>query len=351
MAGLLQAEGPAEKSGYLTQAETLAESFCSKLRDLLEAATRQRNALEAELRQLARLRDEVEVRLRFAREGNAPADPQLQEKRDALWANEQRIRQALAEAEEHTRRLELLLRHVQMSARSLRSSPAGQPYDPWEMALRSQALYGREAERNALAREVHDGPAQLLASLALGLEQLRGHLSPQEVAREGLERLLRDVRWGLQEARRLIYELRPSPFSGETLGKQVERYVHDLEAAYGIAVELRWADAPRELTQEEKVAVYRIVQEALRNAHRHARASRIAVEAFAAPTGWTVRVVDDGIGFDPDLLGQQQDHWGIRGMRERAQLIGAQLRIESRRGEGTAVVLHLPEVPGSTERG
>lgn len=348
MSGSLQAEGPAGERDLLARAEALAERFCEELRGLLEQASQERRALEAEARQLGRLRDEVEVRLRLVQGGEVVGDGEkLEAEQRALRDAERRVRQALGAAEERERRLELLLRHVQMSARSLCTPPAGRPYDPWEMALRSQALYGREEERSALAREVHDGPAQLLASLALGLEQLRGDLPPGEHA--ALERLVRDVRLGLQEVRRLIYELRPSPLSGEALGKQIERYVQDLQAAYGTTVELHWAAPPRELTEEEKVAVYRIVQEALRNAHRHARASRIAVEAFAGPTGWTVQVVDNGIGLDVDLLWQQQDHWGIRGMRERAQLIGAQLRIESRPGERTAVILHLPVVPGGSE--
>lgn len=353
MSGPLQSESPAEECDLLAEAEALAERFCEELRALLEEASEERRALEAEARRLGRLRDEVEVRLRLARGGEGIGDETtLEAEYNALRDTEGRIRQALGEAEERERRLELLLRHVQMSARSLCAPQAGQPYDPWEMALRSQALYGREEERNALAREVHDGPAQLLASLALGLEQLQGDLpAGEKAAQEAVARLVRDVRLGLQEVRRLIYELRPSPLSGEALGKQIERYVRDLEAAYGTVVELRWAAPPRELTEEEKVAVYRIVQEALRNAHRHARASRIAVEAFTGPTGWTVQVVDNGIGLDVDLLWQQQDHWGIRGMRERAQLIAAQLRIESRPGEGTAVILHLPVVPGGPEGG
>ncbi|MGC8874839.1 MAG: sensor histidine kinase [Chloroflexia bacterium] len=352
MSGSLPAERFGE-SPLLRQAEVLAERSCEELRCLLEQATEERRALEAEVRQLTRLRDEVDVRLRLAAEGGAVGDVEkLREQLDALRRTEEQLHQAVGAAEERERRLELLLRHLQMSARSLCAPQAGRPYDPWEMALRSQALYGREEERSALAREVHDGPAQLLASVALGLEELRRTLPPEVgAAQQELERLVREVRLGLQEVRRLIYELRPSPVADETLDSQIERYVRDLEASCGAKIELRWVPPPRELAQEEKVAIYRIVQEALRNAIRHARAGRIAVEAFVEPAGWTVQVVDDGIGLDTDLLWEHQEHWGIRGMRERAQLIGAQFRIDSRPGEGTVVMLRLPDVPGGFEGG
>lgn len=329
----------------LLQAETLVEQFCERLEALLRQAQERRQALEGEARRQSRLLDELGVRLALANRGDIPAADlgRLQAEEETVRRQQQQTLAALAEAEESARRLELLRRQVEMSGRSLRQV-ALQPYDPWELALRSQVLYGREQERSALAREVHDGPAQVLSNAVMGLERCRQAETPEE-SQAAVEDLLRDLRLGLQEVRRFIYDLRPSPLAEEPLGRQLERYIRDLETAYQIAVEFRWGAPPQDLSPEEKIAIYRIVQEALQNARRHARAGKICVEAYVEPNAWIVQVTDDGVGFDPTYPWHQEDHWGLYGMRERAQLIGAELQIESRPGEGTTVRLRLPFPP------
>lgn len=326
----------------LLQAETLVEQFCERLDALLRQAQERRQALEVEARRRSRFLDELGVRLALARQGEFPSlnVEALQAEEETVRREQQQTLAALAEATESARRLELLRRQVEMSGRSLRQT-ALQPYDPWELALRSQVLYGREQERRALAREVHDGPAQVLSNAVMGLERLRQAETPEE-SRVAVEELLRDLRLGLQEVRRFIYDLRPSPLAEESLGRQLERYIRDLETAYQVAVEFRWGAPPQDLSPEEKIAIYRIVQEALQNARRHARAGKISVEAYMEPHAWVVQVTDDGIGFDPTYPWHQEDHWGLYGMQERAQLIGAELEVESRPGEGTAVRLRLP---------
>ncbi len=331
----------------LLHAEALTERFCEQLDALLQQAREQQRALEVDSRQLRRLLDEVGVRVQAAQREGAPTADQferLQRDHEQLRRQEEQTLAALVQVEESGRRLELLRRQVEMSGRSLRRENHLRPYDPWEMALRSQVLHGREQERSALAREVHDGPAQVLSNLALGLDRCCSGDAPEEM-RAAAEPLLRDVRVGLQDVRRFIYDLRPSPLAEEPLGRQVERFVRDLETAYQITVELSWGSPPRDLSPEETVAIYRIVQEALQNARKHARAERIAVESYAEPTGWVVRVSDSGVGFNPSAAWYQEDHWGVRGMRERAQLIGADLQIDSRPGGGTTVLLRLPTRP------
>ncbi len=329
-------------ANLLLEAETLVEQFCERLEALLRQAQERRRALEGEARQQSRLLDELGVRLALARQGQFPTVDveHLRAEEEELRRQQRQTLAALVEAEESARRLELLRRQVEMSGRSLRQA-ALQPYDPWELALRSQVLYGREQERMALAREVHDGPAQVLSNAVMGLERCRQAGTPEE-SRAAIEDLLRDLRLGLQEVRRFIYDLRPSPLAEDALGRQIERYIRDLETAYQMTVEFRWGAPPKDLPPEEKIAIYRIVQEALQNAHRHARAEKISVEAYVEPNAWVVQVTDDGVGFDPTYPWHQEDHWGLSGMRERAHLIGAELQIESRPGEGTTVRLRLP---------
>jgi|YNPNPStandDraft_1061719.scaffolds.fasta_scaffold01922_10 two-component system sensor histidine kinase DegS len=332
-------------ANLLLEAETLVEQFCRQLDGLLQQARERQQALESEARQLHRFLDEVGVRLSLAGRGESPflnAERLRAEEKEARQ-RQQSLLAALAEAEESARRLELLRRQVEMSGRSLRQA-GPHPYDPWELALRSQVLYGREQERQALAREVHDGPAQVLSNAVMGLERCR-QAETLEEGRTAAEDLLRDLRLGLQEVRRFIYDLRPSPLAEEPLGRQIERYIRDLETAYSLTIEFRWGAPAQDWTPEEKVAIYRIVQEALQNARRHARAEKISVEAYVEPDAWVIQVVDDGVGFDPTYPWHREDHWGLQGMQERARLIGAELQVESRPGEGTTVRLRLPLPP------
>jgi two-component system sensor histidine kinase DegS len=331
----------------LLQAESLAQDFCRQLDHLLQQARQQQQSLETQARQLRRFREEVDMRLQLAMGAGAPKrlhPERLQVEQQEAIRQEQHALAALSEAEESRRRLELLLRQVEMSGRSLVDGAARQPYDPWELALRSQVLYGREQERAALAREVHDGPAQVLANSVLGLERCRQSDTLDDVHPLS-ESVLRDVRVGLQEVRRFIYDLRPSPLADGPLSQQVQRYTQDFATAYQSTIELRWAEAPRAFSPEECIAVYRILQEVLQNARKHARADRIIVETYVELSDWVLRVSDNGVGFDPTAVALQEDHWGMRGMRERAQLIGAELLIESRPNEGTTVVLRLPLRP------
>ena len=145
--------------------------------------------------------------------------------------------------------------------------------------------------------------------------------------------------------RRFIYDLRPSPLADEPLSRQVERFVQDLQTAYQIGVDFRWTEAPRAFSAEERLAVYRVAQEAMQNARKHARADRIIVDACVEPTDWVIRISDTGVGFDPTAAALLADHWGMCGMRERAHLVGAVLTVDSRPGEGTTVTFRLPLYP------
>jgi len=328
----------------LLHAETLTQDFCQQLDNLLQQARRRQQDLEAQARHLRRLREEVDMRLQLVlgqRDLVMPNPERLQREQREVAQQEEDSLAALAEAEQTSRRLELLLRQVEMSGRSLADGSTRRSYDPWELALRSQVLYGREQERAALAREVHDSPAQILANSVLGLESCRQSERLDE-AKRLIGGVLRDVRVGLQEVRRFIYDLRPSPLADGPLGEQIERYIQDFATAYQANVELRWAESPRPFTPEECIAIYRIVQESLQNARKHARADRMIVEACVELTDWVLEVQDNGVGFDPTAVGLQEDHWGLQGMRERAHLIGAEWIVESQPNEGTTVTLRLP---------
>jgi signal transduction histidine kinase len=119
----------------------------------------------------------------------------------------------------------------------------------------------------------------------------------------------------------------------------------DMEKAPGLKMSLETKGQPIRLTPEREIAVYRIAQEALSNVARHARAGSAQLQVTFEPDRLVLVVQDDGVGFEaPERLNElaSSDHYGLLGMQERAELIGAQLRLESAPGKGTTLRLELP---------
>jgi signal transduction histidine kinase len=205
----------------------------------------------------------------------------------------------------------------------------------------------RLAERTRIARELHDTLLQSFQALMLHFQTVNDLLPPGE-AKEALEKALDRADQAIVEGRDAIQNLRSSTtFTNElaqALTKLGEEFAgaHDGErgsATFRVSIEGR----PQELHPILRDDIYRIAREALRNAFRHAQANKIEADITYSDRLLRLRVRDDGKGVDPKLLDTGRDgHWGLPGMRERAQQIGAQLDIWSEVGAGTEVELRIP---------
>jgi two-component system nitrate/nitrite sensor histidine kinase NarX len=211
----------------------------------------------------------------------------------------------------------------------------------YEQAQEAAALQ----ERQRLARELHDAVTQTLFSASLIAEVLpRLWESDQVEGREYLEDLRRLTRGALAEMRAMLLELRPSALSESDLGDLLRQLADAIagRARLPVAVNIQ---TQRPLPSEVKVALYRVVQEALNNAAKHAKASSVTVSLRDVATTEEVqgegdvelRISDDGGGFDSTHT--SPEHFGLGIMHERAEAIGATLDIESKPGQGTQVVV------------
>jgi len=200
-----------------------------------------------------------------------------------------------------------------------------------------QALTVQEAERRRVARELHDEVGQIFTAIMLQIESLAAR-APDELADE-LEELRETARAGATDVRRIAARLRPEAL--EDLGLQSA--LSALATAFGEQTRIDvHRDLPPGITlgEEQELVVYRVAQEALTNVARHAQASRVELSLQRDEDGATVlRVRDDGCGLPPGAVSSSN---GIRGMRERAMLIGAQLTLRAADGGGTEVILRLP---------
>lgn len=202
-----------------------------------------------------------------------------------------------------------------------------------------QLATGRE--RNRLARELHDTLAHTMTATAIQLEAVQALWSEDpEQARHLLDRALTGTRSGLAEARRAIEDLRASPLEDHGLRGALEWLANDLGATSGITIETRLEGLMDNLDSALEQATYRIADEALNNSIRHSQASLIRVDLEVGPKQLSLIVRDDGQGFDP--AAPLDGHHGLTGIRERAELVGGEIVIESESSGGTMIKFRAP---------
>ena len=211
------------------------------------------------------------------------------------------------------------------------------------------AIEGAESERRRWARELHDETLQGLGGLQMLLSSALRMPDPgrrEAAVRATLEHIGREI----DNLRNLITELRPAELDELGLESALEALVHRREAADGPKVALSidlgegYAGAPRRIDPAVESTIYRLVQEGLSNASKHAHADRVDVTVAAIPGAVRLLVRDDGRGFDPAA---ETTGFGLMGMRERVGLVGGTFEIESAPDAGTTlrVVLPITETP------
>ena len=198
-------------------------------------------------------------------------------------------------------------------------------------------LRAQEEERRRVARDLHDEVNQALTAMLLRLEALAQDVPPEQ--RDDVAQLKRLTTQAMDELLNLARQLRPTALDDHGLLTAIEAQVRGFGDRTGIEAHLETEGDPADLDDERQTVIYRIAQEALANAGRHARASRVDVSLTAEGDGARLRVADDGDGFDPVAA---RDGLGLEGMAERAKLVGGELDLRSAPGAGTEVTLRLP---------
>jgi len=207
----------------------------------------------------------------------------------------------------------------------------------------SRTVEAQELERRRLAGEIHDGISQRLVSLWYHLLAAEDGVGDAHVVCRELGMAKELATAALEETRSAITGLRPFVLDDLGLGPGLESLGRTLA---GLEVEVDVT--PVDLPSHVEVALYRIAQEALQNVVKHAEASTVRVRLSSADDGVRLVVSDDGIGFDEDTIldAEKRHSYGLVGIRERAELIGASLKMTSRPGTGTTVEVMVPRPPG-----
>lgn len=196
-------------------------------------------------------------------------------------------------------------------------------------------------ERNRLARELHDTLAHTLTALSVTLETAKAYFDiDTNKTRALLDKSLEATRSGIDETRRALKSLRSSSLEDMGLGLSIERLAQSAASRFHLDLELDLQHPMPSLSPDVEQTIYRIAQESIENVSHHAQARKLCIRLSHNGQGTALTIEDDGIGFDPKAK-VSTGHFGLIGMKERAELAGGKLTIESEKGRGTKVVLKI----------
>ncbi|GER68766.1 signal transduction histidine-protein kinase/phosphatase DegS [Weizmannia acidilactici] len=210
-----------------------------------------------------------------------------------------------------------------------------------EFGLR--VIEAQEEERKRISREIHDGPAQMLANMLIRSDLVEKiyHERGVEEALEEIRNLKELVRGSLKEVRRIIYDLRPMALDDLGLIPTLRKYLSTVENYnQNTIITYTHLGEERRLLTNYEIAVFRLVQESVQNALKHSKATEIQVKTELRKNSFIAIVKDNGVGFDVNSI--REGAFGIVGMRERVGLLNGEISIHSKIGAGTLIIIQIP---------
>ncbi|WP_372813655.1 sensor histidine kinase [Paenibacillus sp.] len=215
-------------------------------------------------------------------------------------------------------------------------------------------ILAQEEERKRIAREIHDGLAQNMANMVLRTEITERMLAKEayNAVKNELSDLKLSVRSGIEEVRKIIFNLRPMALDDLGLVPTLRKFVQDYEEKAKIRTKFEMVGKEIRLPSGMEVAIYRLVQETFSNVHKHAQATHVTLELTFQQQMVKLTVSDNGMGFSTENIDKKianGTHYGLMGMRERVELLEGRMDIESTVGVGTKVSMVIPIKSDSRE--
>ncbi|MBB5179155.1 two-component system sensor histidine kinase DegS [Planomicrobium koreense] len=319
-----------------------------KAGDLLEDKTRAARRRLAEVSKFFDTLSENQVsqayeqanRLQVQLAENRAEEKQYRQKRDRLQRRLQSLLQTIERAEHLANRLNVTISYLTSNYEDV-----GEAIDKAKLKqdYSLRIIEAQEEERKRLSREIHDGPAQMMANVLLRsdlIERTYREKGP-ELAFQEIKSLKEMVRDALTEVRRIIYDLRPMALDDLGLVPTLKKYLETTED-YNKGTKLYFQSNGNEvrLPSNYETAIFRLVQEAITNAVRHGKASQIEVKVEWLKNHVTLIVKDNGAGFDQSIVKNQS--FGLLGMKERIELVNGEFFINSSPGNGTVLMFQIP---------
>ncbi|MDN7244449.1 sensor histidine kinase [Planococcus shenhongbingii] len=323
-------------SRVIKAGDLLEEKTRAARRRLAEVSQFFNSFSESEVRQAYEQANELQVQLSV----NRSEEKQYRQKRDRLQRRLQTLLQTIERAEELVNRLNVTINYLASDHEEL-----GEAIDSVKLKqdYSLRIIEAQEEERKRLSREIHDGPAQMMANVLLRsdlIERTYREKGPEPAFKEisSLKEMVRDA---LTEVRRIIYDLRPMALDDLGLVPTLKKYLETTED-YNKGTRLHFHTSGKEvrLPGNYETAIFRLVQEAVSNAIRHGKATVIDVKVEWLKDHVTLVVKDNGSGFDQSIVKSQS--FGLIGMKERIDLIDGDFYINSSLGNGTVLMFQIP---------
>ncbi len=343
----MDSEAPSPLETLLEEARLELESTQRELRDLkltlnqsrteLDKLTQRNAQIAAQLRQMQpNLENLPRADIKAAYEA-------AQDAQQRLFAMRGQVERLQAEQSSLDRLADHLKKTV-AALENLAASSQGAQTNVGDKPMVARIVEAQETERQKLSRQIHDGPAQALSNFVLQSEiAMRLFEKDPALARAELANMKTAATSTLQKIRDFIFDLRPMMLDDLGLAPTVKRYVDAFKDKSGIPTTLTITGAERRLESVREVMIFRGLQELLSNVRNHAQATEVRVTVDTDDIRVRAIVEDNGKGFNPEVLTDgKQKTIGLSALKERIELLGGALEVDSQPGQGTRVVMDVP---------
>lgn len=305
-------------------------------RRLSEVSQHFKDYSEDEVRKVYEYAHELQMRLSM----NRQLEKQLRDRRDDLERRLLSLQETIERADSLVSQISIVSNYLTSDLKELGEALEDARLKQ-DFGLR--IIEAQEEERKRLSREIHDGPAQMLANVLIRsdlAEKVHREKGPDEALKE-IRSLKEMIRSALYEVRRIIYDLRPMALDDLGLVPTLKKYLATIED-YDKKTVISFTNLGEEkrLNSKYEVALFRLIQESVQNALKHAEAQEIKVKLQITRNNVTVIVKDNGKGFDQGE--RKNGSFGIMGMKERVEILEGEMSIDSKPGSGTIVVIQVP---------
>lgn len=312
------------------------ESYARYARNrLAEVSKHFQNYSNEDVRQAYESANEYQVQLAVLQQ----EEKQLRERRDSIERRLVSIQSTIERAENLAGQMAIVFNFLTGDLREF-GEMLDDAKEKQEFGLK--IIEAQEEERKRLSREIHDGPAQMMANVLL-----RSELVERIYQDKGIDEALNEIRdlrkmvkTSLAEVRRIIYDLRPMALDDLGLIPTLAKYLKTFEEHTKMTIRFQNVGKERRLSQKLEIALFRFVQEAVQNAYKHANANEVLVKIEIKPSKVMIIVKDDGKGFDQTE--KKEGSFGLIGMKERINMLKGEMAIDSKPNRGTLIAIGVP---------
>ncbi|HLR42070.1 MAG TPA: sensor histidine kinase [Pseudogracilibacillus sp.] len=320
---------------YINKEEVLSKQVKEARESLVIASKKTSLHSESDIRDAYESTHNLQMELTIVRK----EERQLRKRRDDLERRIIRIRKTIDHATNVGRKVSVVLSYLQEDFSQV-NHVLKTAKEKQQLGLK--VIEAQEIERKRLSREIHDGPAQMLAHILIRSEIIDLSLRDGKIEQvmQEVRNMRKNIRSSLKEVRRIIYDLRPMALDDLGIIPTLKKHISTVAEFNDVEIDLILLGEEKRLATDYELAVFRLIQEALQNTIKHAKATVIKVTLEILLDQVTIIIRDNGIGFD--IQERKKDSFGLIGMRERVEMLDGVFIIDSSEGKGTTIRAVLP---------